>query len=96
VEEVKIQGYTDPRTGHYVRATEANRDEVLEGLGFMMAWKFYWDGPVFTNGNHVFDREEWLVSERRSQWLNSLTDEQRFQLEDSFPPEEVVVLEGSS
>ena len=35
--DVKIRGYVDPRTGEYKWATEANRDEVLEDMGFMLA-----------------------------------------------------------
>ncbi len=91
--EVEIRGYTDPRTGEYKRATEANRDEVLEDMGFMFAWKFYWDGPVQADQTPIYERETWLNSARREVWLDALSTEQREMLADAPPPEEVPALE---
>lgn len=87
--EVEISGYTDVRTGEYKEATEANREEVLEDIGFMMAWKFYWDGPATEDHQPIYDRKTWLVSDRRRTWLAALNDEQRDQLFTAPPPEEV-------
>jgi hypothetical protein len=96
--EVKLRGYVDPRTGEYVRTTkETSEEQVAEALGFLQAWKFYWDGPLSANdGQSLYDRETWLYSDGRRAWLDDITDEQRKMLEDSFPPEEVPQLEVSS
>jgi hypothetical protein len=61
-QELKIRGYVDPRTGEYKIAREINAAEVQEDLGFIMAWKFYWDGPLVsqTDKRPVYDRETWL------------------------------------
>jgi hypothetical protein len=104
-QELKIRGYVDPRTGEYKIAREANAAEVEADLGFIMAWKFYWDGPltagvwsrdgsewVEKKGGPVYDRESWLASDERQAWLDALSTEQREMLEDSFPPEEVPAL----
>lgn len=93
-QEAKISGYVDPRTGEYKRATEANREEVLDDLGFIMAWKFFWEGPVERGAGPIMDRETWLASGRRLDWLDALTDEQRSQLAQAPPPEEVPALQG--
>ncbi len=88
--EVEIKGYVDPRTGEYKYATEANRDEVREDMGFLFAWKFYWDGPLDAESREpVYKRMQWIPSDRRTEWLMSLSQEQRDMLLDSHPPEEV-------
>ena len=88
--EAQIRGYIDPRTGEYKLATEANAEEVKEDMGFLIAWKFYWTGPLtLVNREPVYDRETWLVSEQRQTWLDALSTEQREMLADSFPPEEI-------
>ncbi len=94
--EAKIYGYTDPRTGEYKQATEANRYEVLDDMGFMLAWKFYWDGPQTEDQQPIYDRETWITSERRSTWLEALSPDQRTQLVTSQPPEEVPSLASTS
>lgn len=106
MEKVEVRGYVDPRTGEYVRATEAGKEEATEALGFIMAWKFYWDGPMtemFSDerdvGPHfspLYDRETWLNSRERRAWLDSLTEEQRQALADVPPPEEVPELRGDA
>ena len=90
--EAKIYGYTDPRTGEYKQATEANRAEVLDDMGFMLAWKFYWDGPLREDQRPMYDREMWIVSDRRDEWLAALSTDQRTMLVGSQPPEEVPAL----
>ena len=90
--EAKIYGYTDPRTGEYKQATEANRAEVLDDMGFMLAWKFYWDGPQTEDQQSIYDRQTWITSERRSTWLDALSTDQRTMLVGSQPPEEVPAL----
>jgi hypothetical protein len=93
-ETLNIRGYVDPRTGEYKIAREANAAEVEADLGFIMAWKFYWDGPLVsqTDKRPVYDRETWINSDERQAWLDALSTEQRQMLEDSFPPEEVPAL----
>jgi hypothetical protein len=92
---VQLKGYVDPRSGSYVRTREdADPEQVAEALGFIQAWKFYWDGPLGIEMDSnvttpMYTRQEWFASERRSQWVASLTEEQQRMLEDSFPPEEV-------
>lgn len=95
-QEAKISGYVDPRTGGYKRATEANREEVLDDLGFIMAWKFFWEGPVERGAGPIMDRETWLASDDRAGWIGSLADEQRQMLADAPPPEEVPELKDNS
>lgn len=91
--EAQIRGYTDPRTGEYKRATEANQDEVLEVWGFINAWKFYWEGPIDAETRKpVSTREKWLEAPIRSQWFDALSEEQRAMLADTPPPEEVPAL----
>ena len=69
--EAKIRGYVDPRTGEYKRATEENEAEVQADLGFIIAWNFYWNGPLVSPSEKrpVYEREEWLGSEARRAWL---------------------------
>lgn len=92
----QIHGIVDPRTGDYVQVTEANKDEAAELLGFVMAWRYYWDGPLVGVTQPLYDREAWINCAARCAWLDDLTDEQRKMLEDSFPPEEVPSLEAKS
>ena len=94
----QLRGYVDPRTGEYVRTTrETSPEEVAEALGFLQAWKYYWDGPISIDDMQpLYERAAWVESEARGTWLAMLTDEQRHQLAASFPPEEVPQLEASS
>lgn len=91
--EAQIRGLTDVRTGEYVKATEANRGEVIEALGFMFAWRFYWDGPLSEDQRPIYGREEWFASDERGGWIGALSEKQQQMLEDSFPPEEVPIFQ---
>ena len=51
---------------------------MQEGIGFLIAWNFYWDGPLVSPTDQtraVYDREEWLTSDARQAWLDDLRDE---------------------
>jgi hypothetical protein len=91
--EAKLYRYKDPRTKEDEYASPDDIDAVKR---YLVAWKFYWDGPVFSNGNHIFDREEWFLSDNRYGWMQTLTDDQLLTLSESYPPEEVPGLEASS
>lgn len=89
--KVEIRGYIDPRTGEYKRTTEdADERQVAEDLGFIFAWKFYWDGPQATDKTYLYEREAWLTSDAREAWLADLTEEQRTLLSEALPPEELL------
>jgi hypothetical protein len=90
----QIRGYIDPRTGEYKRTTEeADEQQVHEDLAFIAAWKLYWDGPLGLDMTPKYEREMWIASSVRDEWLEELTEEQRQMLADCPPPEEVPELE---
>ena len=106
--QIEIKGYTDPRTGEYVSATEATQEQFEEAYGLMQAAKFYWEGPVekrIVLGadrilkdvlKPIYSREAWLQSDRRQDWLDSLSEEQRQMLAECLPPEELMPVDGDA
>lgn len=88
--EQQIRGYIDPRTGRYKWASEENAEQVKEDLGFIWAWRFFWDGPINHQTKEPYvDRQTWIESDGRRAWFESLTEEQRTMLQEAPPPEEV-------
>ena len=98
--EAKLYRYVDPRTGDTEYASPDDIDAIKR---YLVAWKFYWDGPMSEATDEestttiylpLYTREEWLLSDERYNWFSTLTDEQQQTLAESDPPEEVPVLES--
>jgi hypothetical protein len=88
--EAKLSRYKDPRTKEDEYASPDDIDAIKR---YLVAWKFYWDGPVDSEGEPVYDRQTWFLSDNRYGWMNTLTDDQLLTLSESYPPEEVPKLE---